>query len=118
MLHPASPTAVTVAELAAPYRDHRGVMYTDYGLVVRTETGVRCGNCHERHANVVSVLACHEEAWAAEQAGYDDWLAEQRYERALEDRGYWDARAQEDHEAAMGVVPFHVAYAEAMAEAA
>jgi hypothetical protein len=42
-------------------------------------------------------MQAQEDEMRAEQA------AELGYERYLEDRGYWDARAQEDHERAMGV---------------
>jgi hypothetical protein len=33
----------------------------------------------------------------------------------LEETGYWEARAQEDYEAAAGVIPFDVAFAAATA---
>jgi hypothetical protein len=75
--------------------------------IAETETGVRCGNHHRedrvRHANAASVRECYRltaEMIADQEA---EIRAEQGYERYLEDRGYWEARAQEDHEARMGI---------------
>lgn len=82
-----------------------------------TETGIRCGN-HGRgarvyHANPASVRECYRltaEMIADQKAEIE---AEQRYERFLEDRGYWEARAQEAYEETHGVIQFEDAYREA-----
>jgi len=41
-----------------------------------------------------------------------DIAAEEAYERHLEDRGYWEARADEDRERTMGIIPFEQAFRE------
>ncbi len=79
--------------------------------IKRTESGVRCGNHgktpkgerHTYHANRESVAACYAlaESLRAEQEA--EIAAEQGYERYLEDRGYWEARADEDREFWSGV---------------
>lgn len=93
------------------------ITYDDFGFPVTTDTGVRCGNHHTadvvRHANVAAVRECYRRWQELENDAKAEHDAEMAGVRALEDRGYWAARAQEDHEAAMGVVPFHVAMAEA-----
>lgn len=80
--------------------------------------------------NTVSADEFYAHQWAAEQqrqseaqqamedayeqeAANADWEAEQRNERWFEERGYDEARAQEDHEARLGVVSFHDALREA-----
>jgi hypothetical protein len=94
----------------------------DFGFPTVTTTGVRCANHHPdeqaRHESVDAVRECFRFTYDLQDAAHDDWAAEQAAERALEDRGYWDARAQEDHEAAVGVIPFHVAMAAAAYAAA
>lgn len=86
--------------------------------VAETTTGPRCRNHgHDlvRHANAASIRECYR-LTRQMQADMDaEIAAELAYERHLEDRGYWDARAQEDYEARMGVVQFEDAYAAAMA---
>ncbi|MCX5066713.1 hypothetical protein OOJ91_12565 [Micromonospora lupini] len=98
-----------------------GIAYDDFGFPVATDTGVRCGNHHTadpvRHANVAAVRECYRRWQEEEDAAEADHAAELAGERALEDAGYWAARAQEDHEAAMGVIPFDVAMADALAHA-
>lgn len=78
-----------------------------YGFPLPTTTGPRCGNCGGgvHHADVAAVKLCY--ALEAEQS-WDDGAAaaEAAYERHLEDRGYDEARAQDDHEARNGVVGF------------
>lgn len=106
-------------QLNAPgnWTDSRGVTYTpDFGDVLQTVSGPRCGMCDGRHLNAISVLACHQNAWNQWQQCEDDAAAERANERALEDRGYWESQAQDDYEARMGVVPFDVAYAIARGE--
>ena len=88
---------------------------------------VRCGNkVHDRevaavhyHEGVAEVRACYaapegvlsiEEA--DEMAYYNEVAraeceAEMGYERHLENAGYWSARADEEHEMAMGIDPFN-----------
>jgi hypothetical protein len=78
-------------------------------------TGVRCGNhpygTDVRHDDAAAVRACYEGS-RAEQAAFEDAAeAERQVERALEDRGYWEAREDEEREAAAGVIPFGEAYA-------
>ncbi len=68
---------------------------------------IRCGHCKGRHNTVADVKECMWEI----QRDIDE--AEMANERSFEDRGYWEARAEEDWEAARGVVPFDVAYANA-----
>ncbi|WBB94129.1 hypothetical protein [Verrucosispora sp. WMMC514] len=93
----------------------------EFGYPVITDTGIRCGNHHPgedaRHESVTAVRDCYRRAAEEEAAAEADAAAELAAERALEDRGYWDARAQEDWEAAHGVIPFDVAFREALAHA-
>lgn len=86
------------------------------GSPIQTETGIRCGYCKGRHANRETVRYCHESGRAQEELAEADYRAELAVERWYEDRGYWDARAQEDYEARMGVIPFDVAMAEALGQ--
>lgn len=75
-----------------------------------TETGVRCGNHgrtkhgeHIYHADPASVQECYRltaEMIADQEA---EIRAELAYERHLEDRGYWEARAQEQWEQTQGI---------------
>ena len=89
------------------------------GCPVATDAGPRCGNHYRgtktHHNSVAAVKLCY--AITAEQVAEVEACAaaEQGYERYLEDRGYWEAQAQDDYEARMGVIPFDVAYAQAMA---
>ncbi|MEU3452255.1 hypothetical protein ABZ671_01230 [Micromonospora sp. NPDC006766] len=91
------------------------------GYPTITTTGVRCGNHHPdevtRHFDVAAVRDCHIIGYQEEAAAEADYRAELAAARALEDRGYWAARAQDDYEAAMGVIPFDVAYRDALAAA-
>lgn len=75
-----------------------------------TETGVRCGNHgrtkhgeHTYHANPASVRECYRLAAEMEADEKAEAAAELAYERHLEDRGYWGARAQEQWEQAQGI---------------
>jgi hypothetical protein len=91
--------------------------------VKATATGVRCGNHgrtaqgeHVHHASPASVRECYRltaEAIADQEA---EIAAELAYERHLEDRGYWEARAQEDWEERHGVIQFEDAYRAACPE--
>lgn len=95
------------------------ITFDDFGFPVGTDTGVRCGNhCSAdvvRHINVAAVRECYRRWRELEDDAKAEHDAEMAVERALEDRGYWEARAQEDYEAQMGVIPFDVAMAEAAA---
>lgn len=92
--------------------------------VKATATGVRCGNHgrtapgeHVHHANPASVRECYRltaEMIADQEA---EIRAELAYERHLEDRGYDEARAQEDWENRNGVIQFEDAYRMACPEA-
>lgn len=89
---------------------------------------IRCGNRkhnqelakEHHHSSVAEVRLCyslspnilysHEEEVAAhddEQAARAEWEAEQAYERALENACYWEHRADEEREIAMGIDPFN-----------
>ena len=84
------------------------------------------GHHHQTRAQVI--LCCHRgqdyinsieqdaenEEFAAQQAA--EIAAEMGYERMLEDRGWEEARAQEEYEMRMGVIPFDVALANARRE--
>jgi hypothetical protein len=70
---------------------------------------IRCGSCPNRHATVQDVRECHWERDEAIATQRDELAAELRNERYFEDRGYDEARNEEDHEARMGVVPFGMA---------
>lgn len=82
--------------------------YDGVGYPIPTPTGPYCGNCKSRirHIDVEAIKLCY---WI-EQDQQQQVENELAAERALEDRGYWDARAQEDWEAANGVIPFDVAW--------
>lgn len=94
------------------------ITFDDYGYPAALDAGVRCGNHHRGdhiyHDSARAVQVCYRKAAddRAQQAG--EIAAEAAVERYFEDRGYWEARAQEDHEAACGVIPFDVAMAEAL----
>ena len=75
---------------------------------------IRCGNRNpvdfvgeHRHAAPDEVRACYA-ATAAYEAYGDryEYNADAAYERHLEDRGYDEARAQDEHEARHGVTSF------------
>ena len=79
----------------------------------------RCDDCGYEHEADMTCLEATD-MWEAEYAreAAAEYAAEMRNERWFEDRGYWEAVAEEEWEAARGVVPFHVAMAEADAVAA
>jgi hypothetical protein len=88
--------------------------YDDLGEVVITDSGVRCGN-HGRgekihHANSASVRECYRIDRERIAESNAEIAAEQAYERHLEDKGYWEAKAQDDYEARMGVIQFEDAW--------
>ncbi|WP_431728522.1 hypothetical protein [Verrucosispora sp. TAA-831] len=96
------------------------ITYDDFGFPIVTTTGIRCGNHHDdnaRHETVDAVRECYLRWHQLDEDANADHAAEMAAERALEDRGYWDARAQEDWEAANGVIPFDVAFRAALAHA-
>lgn len=95
-IRPAAPAPVV--ELDGPYE------------VRRTQTGTRCGNHgrtkpgqHVHHANPASVRACYELTAQMDADQAAEIAAELAYERHLEDRGYWEARAQEQWEETHGM---------------
>ena len=67
------------------------------------------------HLSVTEVELCNEyqaaEHWARTEM---ELAAEMAVERYYEDRGYWDAREQEEVEARRGVIQFEDAYAHAL----
>lgn len=88
---------------------------------------VRCGNkVHDKdiaathyHVDVAEVRLCYaapEGVLSVEEADEMDYRdaaaraevdAEMGYVRHMENAGYWAARADEDHEMAMGIDPFN-----------
>ena len=114
----------SLRNLRVPASPAPEVEWTGQYEVKVTATGVRCGNHgrtapgeHVRHANPASVRACYRataEMIADQEA---EIAAELAYERHLEDRGYWEARAQEDWENRNGVIQFDEAYRMACPEA-
>lgn len=85
----------------------------EYGAPVWLESGVRCGSHGAQrvyHESAAAVRTCYAvmRAEMAEQQALQE--AEARNERWFEDRGYWEARAQEEYEERMGVIPFSEAY--------
>ena len=96
----------------------------------QTPTGVRCGNHGKavvRHETTAQVRLCFERTRRAAEQEQDqddvriqvagELAAEAAVERFFEERGYDDAREEEDREARMGVIPFSQAYEEAAREA-
>lgn len=75
-------------------------------------TSIKCGCCREVHASVAEVKDCYaQEADAA--AEYAAEMAAERYYEEGGANGWMEAAAFEEWEAAHGMVPFHVAMAEA-----
>lgn len=91
----------------------KATRYVDLGLwVVKRDEG---GTVAVRDNQVLvydgmTQEQCDEQSRAEQEA-------ELAYERHLEDRGYWEARADEDYERAMGVIPFDEAMRQAEREA-
>jgi hypothetical protein len=76
-----------------------------------TYTSIRCGNrkAHGEgvyHESLAVVRDCF--AGRFDDDGYLE--AEMAYERRLEDRGYWEAQAQDAYEARNGVIGFREAW--------
>jgi hypothetical protein len=66
------------------------------------------------HDSVTEASLCEAlDPWEGQQAANADYLAELANERHFEDRGYWDAREQEDYEQRNGVLSFQDAWSEA-----
>lgn len=85
--------------------------YDWLGVPLLTPTGPYCGACGgrragARHINVEAIRTCAIYTADNEQAAEDAYQGELAVERALENRGYDEARAQEDYEARNGVVGF------------
>lgn len=91
------------------YANGQDFTLTDAGLPIRTVFGIRCGN-HGKvkvwHENIEAIRYCFEIRYEGEAAQADAYRAEMAVERALEDRGYWEARAQEEYEARTGALDF------------
>ena len=87
---------------------------------------IRCGNkVHNRdlaqahyHYSVDEVRECYASPkgiasieedvfYHDELVAHSEWEAEMAIERHYENAGYWEARADEDHEMAMGIDPFN-----------
>lgn len=92
----------------------------EWGAPVHLEAGVLCGAhwrgagiYHESAAAVRQCYAVRDEMRAQQEA---ELAVERAYERHLEDRGYDEARGQEDWEARHGVIPFDQAYRNACPE--
>lgn len=89
----------------------------DYGYAEELATGIRCGN-HPRglkvhHDSVATVQHCYAVRYSQEADQMAEQAVELAYERHLEDRGYEEARAQDEHEARNGVISFHQAMRDA-----
>jgi len=80
-----------------------GVEYDWLGYIVPSGTGPICGACGYHHATVKAIKACYAIMQAQEDEMRAEQAAELAYERHLEDRGYWDARADEQRYLSMGV---------------
>jgi hypothetical protein len=80
--------------------------YDTFGYPAAATTGPYCGNCPRgtRHVNVQAIRDCYAIAQEQCEAHEDAYAAELAVERALEDRGYDEARAQEDYEARTGAL--------------
>jgi hypothetical protein len=70
---------------------------------------IRCAHCDRNHDSVAEVAECAEDRAEHDDDGAD-YQAELAAERALEDRGYWEARAQDDYEARLGIRSFAQAW--------
>jgi hypothetical protein len=75
-----------------------------------------CGYEHDATMTCDEAEAYWNDAWEWEARAEAE--AEMRNERFWEDRGYWEGVAEEEWERSRGVIPFHVAMAEAEAAAA
>ncbi len=93
----------------------QGLVIQDTAYTIQeTETGVRCGN-HGRvartfHASAEAVRACYALGRELDAEAAAERRAELAAERYWEDRGYWEAQAQDAYEASHGVIPFDEAY--------
>ena len=87
----------------------------EYPTIRQTESGPYCGQCNRgwrkadgtakiRHANGDAVRMCYAVAKELEDDQRNEYYADLAYERLFEDRGYWEARGQEDYEARNGVI--------------
>lgn len=76
----------------------------------KTTAHIRCGCCLGRHTTTTEVRDCYAERDEMQAQMDAEIAAEAAVERHLEDRGYWDARAQEDYERRCGVIDFADAY--------
>lgn len=86
--------------------------YDTAGYPLNTTTGPRCGNCRNgvRHATVAIIRACYVIEADQHLQMINEQAAEAAYERHLEDRGYWEAQAQDDYEARLGIPSFTEAW--------
>lgn len=88
------------------------------GYPVMLDQGVRCGNHRygpgkTYHQNVEAVRACYAITREQEAQQKAELAAELRNEQWFENRGWDEARAQEDWEASRGVIPFDEAMRQA-----
>ncbi|MGI8307041.1 hypothetical protein [Saccharopolyspora hattusasensis] len=106
-----SPSIPMATFAATPVADL--MRYHQFGRPEATLSGVVCGHCFDvfddlvvRHASAGHVRACfeagEEERWQME----GELAADRAVERHFEDRGYWEARAQENYEMSRGIWPY------------
>lgn len=88
--------------------------YDEWGYPLNLKAGILCGNhgdgAEVYHRTVDLVRTCFHIAQEQDEQVLGDWRAERAAERHLEDRGYDEARAQDDYEARHGVIGFAEAY--------
>lgn len=90
----------------------------EYGAPAHLEAGVRCGS-HGKgrrvyHESAEAVRVCYQVMRYEVSQQMAELAAERDVERYFEDRGYEEARAQDDYEARNGVIPFDVAMRNAL----
>jgi hypothetical protein len=86
--------------------------YDWLGYPLPTETGPRCGMCRRgiRHIDLAAIRACCDITREQEEQAEADSRLEDAQLRYLENRGYDEARAQDDYEARNGVIGFREAW--------
>lgn len=92
----------------------RAIEIDALGIPVKVREGVKCGCCEARHTIAKAVKLCYVRVAELDAQAEEELHAEAAAERYYEERGYWSARADEEIEAARGVIPFDVAYREAL----
>jgi hypothetical protein len=102
--------------MTAPTDTRPGYDWLGYPLPL--ETGILCGMCRRgvRHISVQAVRDCHEITREQEEQADADGRLEDAQLRYLENRGYDDARGQDEYEARNGVIGFREAWHRASPE--